>query len=80
MSADGSILAVAAPREDVHGVQDAGIVYVFRRARNAWGLVATLHAPEPLFRDFFGSSLDMSHDGRTLKVISARPRTTGDLP
>ena len=70
LSADGSILAVAAPREDVQGVEDAGTVYVFRRTRNVWRLVATLHAPELQFQDFFGSSLDMSHDGRTLMVMS----------
>ena len=80
LSADGSILAAAAPREDVHGVEDAGVVYVFRRFRNAWGLVAKLHAPEPLSEDFFGSSLDMSHDGRTLKVMSTQPRDDGDIP
>ena len=74
LSADGSILAAAAPREDVHGVEEAGVVYVFRRFRNAWGVVAKLHAPEPLFQDVFGSSLDMSHDGRTLKVMSTQPR------
>ena len=45
-------------------------MYVFRRTRNAWRLVATLHAPELQFRDFFGSVLDMSHDGRTLMVTS----------
>jgi trimeric autotransporter adhesin len=70
LSADGSILAVAAPREDVQGVEDAGTVYVFRRTRNAWRLVATLHAPELLSVGIFGSSLDLSHDGRTLKVMS----------
>ena len=70
LSADGSILAVAAPHEHVQGIEEAGTVYVFRRTRNAWRLVATLHAPELQFRDFFGSSLDMSHDGRTLMVTS----------
>jgi len=80
LSADGSILAVTAPREDVQGVEDAGVVYVFRRARNAWRLVAKLHAPELLFQDFFGSSLDMSQDGRTLKVMSILPRDSLGLP
>ena len=79
LSADGSILAVAAPREDVQGVEDAGTVYVFRRTLNAWRLVATLHAPELQFQDWFGSSLDMSHDGRTLMVMSVLRRpSVGD--
>ena len=70
LSADGSILAVAAPWQDVQGVEDAGVVYVFRRAGNVWTQVAKLQAPELSVGDFFGSSLDMSHDGRTLKVMS----------
>ena len=34
LSADGSILAVTAPRETVNGIRGAGAVYVFRRSNN----------------------------------------------
>ncbi|HET9473617.1 MAG TPA: hypothetical protein VFO82_06970, partial [Steroidobacteraceae bacterium] len=80
LSADGSILAVAAPGEDVDGVEDAGVVYVFRRTRNAWSQVARLRAPELQIQDFFGNSLDLSHDGRTLKVMSVLPRDSVTFP
>jgi len=73
LSADGSMLAAAASREDANGVEDAGAVYVFRRIQNVWSLMTKLHAPQPLAQDFFGTSVDMSHDGRTLKVTSVLP-------
>ena len=68
LSADGSILAVGAPRQDVNGVTDAGIVYTYRRLGNTWRLMSTVLSPQPLPGDFFGDELDISHDGRTLKV------------
>src|SRR5688572_9703050 len=80
LSADGSILAVSAPRETVNGIEGAGAVYVFRRSNNAWGQVARLQAPEPMSEDFFGASLDMSRDGRTLKVMSTQPRDSRGTP
>ena len=49
-------------------MQDAGVVYVFRRSGSTWSLMATLHSPTPVRNDYFGLSVDMSHDGRTLKV------------
>ena len=55
-------------------------MYVFRRTRNVWSLMATLHAPALLFEDFFGNSLDMSHDGRTLKVMSVLPLDSIGFP
>ena len=68
LSADGSILAVGAPRQDVNGVTDAGIVYTYRRLGNTWRLMSTVLSPQPLPGDFFGDELNISHDGRTLKV------------
>jgi hypothetical protein len=80
LSADGSILAVSASRQTVGSVPDAGAVYVFRRVQNAWSLMATLHAPQPSIEDFFGTSVDMSLDGRTLKINSASPYGDLDIP
>ena len=80
LSADGSMLAVAAPRQDVNGVEDAGAIFVFRRIQNVWSLMTTLHARQPKFQDFFGTSVDMSQDGRTLKVTSVLPITDINEP
>ena len=44
-----------------------GVVFIFRRIQNVWSLMTTLQAP---LQDFFATSVDMSHDGRTLKVNS----------
>ena len=80
LSADGSILAAGAPREVVNGVEGAGAVYVFRRTRNVWQPMARLQAPQPLSHDFFGAALDISRDGRTLKVTSTQPRDSRGNP
>jgi hypothetical protein len=73
ISADGSMLAVGAAGQDVNGVEDAGAVYVYRRQGSTWSLMATLHASPLHPSDWFGHSVDMSHDGRTLKVNGIQP-------
>jgi trimeric autotransporter adhesin len=73
ISADGNMLAVGAPRQIVNGLSEAGVVYVFRRIRNVWGLAGTLQSPTPQQTDFFGYQLGMSQDGRTLVVTGIRP-------
>ncbi len=78
LSADGSMLAASATAEDVDGIENAGAVYVFQRTRNVWRLIATLHAPQPQPFDFFGITMDLSDDGRTLKVNSILPVDVGE--
>ena len=79
LSADGSILAVGATGEDsaaagVGGdpaddsVHDAGAVYVFRRHGQTWEQQAYLKASHPDPVDYFGGSVALSADGRTLAV------------
>jgi trimeric autotransporter adhesin len=75
LNADGSMLAVGASRQDVNGKTDAGAVYLYRRIGSTWSLMATLHAPTPTADDRFGHSVDMSRDGRTLKVNSSQLHT-----
>ena len=72
LSADGSVLAAGAPFQIVGGLQSAGAVYIFRRVQNAWSLVQTLHPPAPRENGWFGHSVDISHDARTIKVNSTR--------
>ncbi len=71
ISADGSWLAVAAADEAVAPAgAGAGVVYLFSRAGSTWTLAETLKAPTPRAAGHFGYSLDMSQDGRTLRVSS----------
>jgi hypothetical protein len=71
---DGSMIAVGASREDVAGSADAGAVYIYQRSSTgSWSLATTLHAPQIAPRDFFGASVDLSLNGRTLKVSSLGP-------
>jgi trimeric autotransporter adhesin len=80
LSADGSILAAGATRHNVDGIPNAGTVYVYRRIQNVWSLMTTLRAPNPSFEDSFGTSVDMSLDGRTLKISSVNPRNDFNIP
>ncbi len=79
LSADGSILAVAAPREasnasGVNGRQDstsapgAGAVYVFSRSSVTWVQQAYVKASNAEADDLFGSSIALSASGTTLAV------------
>jgi hypothetical protein len=73
LSADGSWLAVGAPAEGIAPAR-AGAVYLFKRdLQGAWSLATTLRAPTRIANDQFGFSVDMSQDGRTLKVSSLAP-------
>jgi trimeric autotransporter adhesin len=75
ISADGSQLAVGAPGHNLTPSGDEGVVYLYARAaNNTWSLTATLRSPTPTVTDRFGSSVDMSHDGRTLKISSLLPQ------
>jgi hypothetical protein len=74
LSYDGSLLAVGAPGQGTSTAANQGAVYLFARAAdNTWHLATTLRAPTPLAGDYFGYSVDMSEDGRTLKVSSLLP-------
>jgi FG-GAP repeat len=72
---DGTLIAVGASHEDVTGFADAGAVYIYERSTTgSWSLATTLHAPHAKTDDFFGASVDLSLNGRTLKVSSMGPR------
>ena len=74
INADGSLLAVGAPRQEVSGMSEAGVVYIYQKSSTGrWILAATLSSPTPRALDDFGTSLDMSLDGRTLKVDQVWP-------
>jgi hypothetical protein len=70
----GSILAVGAPDETVNGAIRAGKVYFYGRGGDGrWTAQSTLRAPTLQANDYFGASVDLSVDGRTLKVNSIQP-------
>ena len=72
ISVDGSWLAVGAPAQGTAPVR-AGVVYLYKRGPAGWSLATTLQSSTPVADDQFGFSVDMSRDGRTLKVSSLRP-------
>ena len=79
LNADGTLLAVGASEQDVNGIQDTGAVYVYQRSSSGrWSLVATLTAPSPSRLELFGYSVDMSLDGRTMKINSFGTRDGPD--
>ena len=74
INANGSLLAIGASEQDVGGIRRAGVVYIYQRSSSgSWRLATTLTAPTPLLSDYFGFSVDMSLDGRTLKVGGVGP-------
>jgi hypothetical protein len=80
ISGDGSILAVGTPGQDSTQL-NSGAVFIYRRAADhSWHLMATLPSPYPQFNDQFGRSVDLSLDGRTLKVSSLLPRDGAGNP
>jgi trimeric autotransporter adhesin len=76
LSSDGSTLAVGAPGA---GAGDApGEVVIFTRASSGtWSVASTLLSPEAQAGDAFGLSVDLSGDGRTLKVVSLVADSSG---
>ena len=74
INAKGSLLAVGASRQNVAGIPEAGVVYIYQKsASGSLSLAATLNSPNPHSLNNFGGSLDMSLDGRTLKVTEIDP-------
>ncbi len=75
ISANGNLVAVGAPGEMLDSRSYVGAVYVFARGVDGtWSQVQKLQAPIPAASDFYGASVDLSHDGNTLKVTSLLPR------
>jgi trimeric autotransporter adhesin len=79
---DGSTLAVGAPGDNSdasdtvgdpgnHGQPDSGAVWIFRRSSPAvWSRQAFVKAPGNTGVDFFGASVALDRDGRTLAATA----------
>jgi len=81
LSADGNTLAVAAIKEDSNAtgvndvdnnaLSDAGAAYVFVRSETTWQQQAYIKSSNPDSSDFFGQTLSLSGDGKTLAIGSS---------
>ena len=72
ISGDGSWLAASSYLEPVNGIRNAGKVYLFHRSENGeWTLHGSLTAPVLREGHLFGYSVDISEDGRLLKVSAS---------
>jgi hypothetical protein len=75
VSADGNLVAIGAPGETLNGVSFIGAVYVFGRSSDGtWTLAQKLQLPDAVSGDFFGSAVDLSGDGNTMRVLGLRNR------
>ncbi len=74
LSRNGSVAAIGAPAVDSGEFGRQGLVYVYERATTGWRHTATITPPEPQTAGYFGYSVELSLDGRTLKVNSLPPR------
>lgn len=72
LSADGSLLVVAAPFKDhpdrSQSSLNAGVAYVYRRHQQGWQQEAQLRANNADGFDEFGSALAISADGQTIAI------------
>ena len=81
LSANGSLLLVGAPASTVTGFGNAGRAYLFDRdAANNWSVELELGPPVAAANDYFGYSVDLSSDGRTIKVDSLLPNHSSGEP
>ncbi len=87
ISGDGNTVAVGAQNEDsaakgINGKQDddsaseAGAVYLFTRTGTTWVQHSYVKSSNTRAGDEFGSSIALSHDGRTL-LVGARGEDSG---
>ncbi len=71
LSADGATLLVGVPSATVLGEPHAGILHLYKRdVANQWALSFTENSPFVTAEDYFGYSVDLSSDGRTIKASS----------
>lgn len=70
INGDGTMVAIGAPSEDKNGIVDSGCVYLYIKSGGNWTLaVDKLQMPLTyLKKDKFGSSLDLTPDGKFLAV------------
>lgn len=79
VSGNGNTLAISAPFEDSNATgvnsgidnkaaKDSGAVYIFTNKNGSWQQEAFIKASHTGSKDFFGRSLSLSEDGKTLAI------------
>jgi hypothetical protein len=75
LSADGNTLVVAAPSATVQGATHAGEVHLYHRdSLDRWIPIRAFSAPTVSAEDYFGYDIDLSSDGKTLRINSLQPQ------
>lgn len=77
LSADGGVLAVAAPNTSFMGqsgnsIAGAGTVYLYEKRGEGWALAEQLWALSPMYEARFGSGVAISADGTRMAVGAPR--------
>ncbi|MBC8100450.1 MAG: hypothetical protein H7Y11_13480 [Armatimonadetes bacterium] len=68
IAVDGNIAVIAAPAENINGVDDSGAAYIFRLVNDAWVFQARLTAPDGADNDWFGRSVTI--DQQTVAIAA----------
>lgn len=68
LSDDSNIALIGAPNADVGGAADQGTAYVFTRAESTWSLQSKLVPTSGGAYYYFGRSVSLSNNGKTLLV------------
>ena len=74
LSRNGSLAVIGAPAQHGGNVDRSGAVHVFERGSTGWRHTGSILPPEPQGFDYFGLSVDLSLDGKTLKITSMQPQ------
>lgn len=87
LSDDGKTLAIGAPFESGssasspdNGMPNSGAVYVFQNINGSWGEPIYLKASNVSARDFFGDSVSLSANGKTLAVGAYAEDSDSQIP
>ncbi|OHD57640.1 MAG: hypothetical protein A2Y33_06280 [Spirochaetes bacterium GWF1_51_8] len=68
VSSNGTLFAAGAYRSDNGGLADQGKVYLFRKTPGGWELANKFVAQEGSSGDYFGGSVAISADGKSLMI------------
>jgi hypothetical protein len=71
MNADGSLILIGAPLDQMFNLTNAGLAYAFARTDTTWTEEQILMASDAMSGDYFGDSVAMSADG-TRAIVGAR--------
>ncbi|ELP5902525.1 FG-GAP repeat protein [Vibrio vulnificus] len=75
----GNTIAIGSWKDEVSGKEEAGSVYVFtKKPDGTWGKAYKITNPEPSIKDFFGSSISISGDGKIIAISAYNEDSDGN--